>query len=387
MTAPLNFPSVPPNLKGSIFRGLVPVIKTQGTTGGASTITVTFIDPLYPRGVIQEDVYCRVRVTNVNTLANSTNATIAPSGGCTTVETHTSTKDLTMKSCVLTQATQTLTSDNTNVAAGETVTIGTKPYTFVAVVAATGTLTSDNTAPADGDTVTIGTKVYTFKTSLTPTEGEVLINSTADAALLNLIRAINHTGTPNTDYKCAAANAFVTAASSVTTHAFAITAITAGTGGNSVVTTETSAHLSFGAVTLTGGLQPVVEGDVKIGADADASLLNLIRAINHSGTPGTDYVCGTANPDVSAATAVTSHTFVVTGRGGTAGNAIATTETSAHLSWGAALLTGGLNQIPGVIQFALTDATAETVTVRMGRPLVGGHEADYSQKLNVTHAA
>jgi hypothetical protein len=87
----------------------------------------------------------------------------------------------------------------------------------------TATITSNNTTPSDGDTVVIGEKTYTFKTTLTPTEGEVLINGSADAALLNLIRAINHSGTPNTDYKCAAANVTVSAATSVTAHAFLIT--------------------------------------------------------------------------------------------------------------------------------------------------------------------
>lgn len=125
---------------------------------------------------------------------------------------------------------------------------------------ATGTLTSDNTAPSDGDTVTIGTKVYTFKTTLTPTEGQVLINSTADAALLNLIRAINHSGTPGTDYSVAAANAFVSAATSVTSHAFAVTALSPGPAGNSIATTETSAHLSWGGATLTGGADDATTG-------------------------------------------------------------------------------------------------------------------------------
>lgn len=129
---------------------------------------------------------------------------------------------------------------------------------------ATGTLTSDNTAPSDGDTVTIGTKVYTFKTTLTPTEGQVLINTTADAALLNLIRAINHTGTPGTDYSVAAANAFVSAASSVTSHTFAVTALTPGPAGNSIATTETSAHLSWGAATLTGGANDATTGQATI---------------------------------------------------------------------------------------------------------------------------
>lgn len=118
-------------------------------------------------------------------------------------------------------------------------------------VGATGVLTSDNTNVANNDTVTIGTKVYTFKTTLTPTEGEVLRGGSADASLLNLIRAINHTGTPNTDYKCAAAHPAVNAASSVTAHAFQVTGIAPGV--STVATTETSAHLSWGAATLAGG--------------------------------------------------------------------------------------------------------------------------------------
>jgi hypothetical protein len=81
--------------------------------------------------------------------------------------------------------------------------------------------------PNDADTVTIGTKVYTFKTALTPTEGEVLIAVTLAAALLNLIRAINHTGTPNTDYKCAAVNPDVSADAAVTGTNFQVYALSA----------------------------------------------------------------------------------------------------------------------------------------------------------------
>lgn len=55
-------------------------------------------------------------------------------------------------------------------------------------------------APSDGETVVINGITFTFKTALTPTAGEVLINSTADAANTNLSRAINGTGTPGTDY-------------------------------------------------------------------------------------------------------------------------------------------------------------------------------------------
>lgn len=124
---------------------------------------------------------------------------------------------------------------------------------FSTGVAATGTLTSDNTNVADGAAVVIGNKTYTFRTALTPTEGEVLIGADADGSLLNLINAINHTGTPGTDYSAAAAHTQVSAAASVTSHAFLITALVVGVAANSYATTENSNHLSFGAATLTGG--------------------------------------------------------------------------------------------------------------------------------------
>jgi hypothetical protein len=124
--------------------------------------------------------------------------------------------------------------------------------TLVGTTASVGTLTSDNTNVSAGETVTIGFKVYTFRTSLVA-EGDVLIGGSADASLLNLINAINHTGTPGTDYMCAGANVQVSAAVSVTAHAFAVTALVAGLAGNSIVSTETSAHLAWGAATLASG--------------------------------------------------------------------------------------------------------------------------------------
>lgn len=42
---------------------------------------------------------------------------------------------------------------------------------------------------------------------------------------------------------------------------------------------------------------------------------------------------------------------------------------------------------PSLVLFTVTDATAETVTVRLGPPVVGGKAADYGQALQVTHAA
>lgn len=125
-------------------------------------------------------------------------------------------------------------------------------------ISATATLTSNNTNVSAGDTVTIGTKVYTFRVALTPTEGEVLIGADADASLLNLIRAINHSGTPDTDYKCAAANADVTAATSVTSHAFAVSSIVVpGLSGNEIAISKSAVTLTWSPSTtfLTLGVQ------------------------------------------------------------------------------------------------------------------------------------
>lgn len=82
--------------------------------------------------------------------------------------------------------------------------------------------------------------------------------------------------------------------------------------------------------------------EVEIGADASASLDNLIAAINGAAGAGTIYGTGTvAHAQVSAATGA-GDTMVATARtAGVAGNSIATTETMTNGSWGAATLTGG----------------------------------------------
>jgi hypothetical protein len=82
------------------------------------------------------------------------------------------------------------------------------------------------------------------------------------------------------------------------------------------------------------------EGDVQIGANAAASLANLKAAINHSGTPGVDYWCAQPHQTVVAGT-LTATTLDLTARRNSYGMAnIATTETSAHLSFGNTTLTG-----------------------------------------------
>lgn len=107
--------------------------------------------------------------------------------------------------------------------------------------------------PNAGDTVTIDGKTYTFKTSLTPTEGEVLLAGGGTAALLNLARAINRTGTPGVDYYVAAAHSTVRASAAVTANAITVAALAAGAAGNGLAVSEAATGLAWDSATLTGG--------------------------------------------------------------------------------------------------------------------------------------
>lgn len=107
-----------------------------------------------------------------------------------------------------------------------------------------------------------------------------------------------------------------------------------------------------------------VDGHVKIGASEALSIVNLQHAINASGgVVGTDYATATtAHPTVTC-TAVTIHTAVVTAKlKGTAGNALATTETSGTAAWGAVTLTGGQDATDKPSALAIKMVTALKAT-------------------------
>jgi len=127
------------------------------------------------------------------------------------------------------------------------------------VSAAATILTSDGTNSADGETITIDSKTYTFKTTLTSVEGQVKIGTTALLTLTNLQRAILHTGTSGTDYYCAVIHPTVTAGtittitSPSTEHYLPLTALTTGSAGNSIATLSTALHLKFPYYSLYSG--------------------------------------------------------------------------------------------------------------------------------------
>lgn len=149
-----------------------------------------------------------------------------------------------------------------------------------AAVAAAGTLTSTG-AFSDGETVTIGTQTYTFRSPFVDAANNINAAGTQAATHENLRRAINGDGVAGVNYGTGTpVNADVTAADTGTTNV--LTAKKAGTFGNTVVTTETGANISFGAATLTGGSG----GDVKI-LGAGELPANLIAAVGLVTTRGT----------------------------------------------------------------------------------------------------
>lgn len=119
---------------------------------------------------------------------------------------------------------------------------------------ATGTLTSDATAPSSGDTVTVGSKTYTFRSVFVGIDGEVQIGGSAANALANLKSAVNLTGSAGTDYGILTTQNAQVTATTLTSTTLVFEALTVGTAGNTIASTETSAHLSFGGTTLSGGL-------------------------------------------------------------------------------------------------------------------------------------
>lgn len=97
------------------------------------------------------------------------------------------------------------------------------------------------------------------------------------------------------------------------------------------------------SITYTFKTAPIKAYDVLIGADAATSLANLKKAINATGTSGTEYAGGTyVNPDIIAYT-LTATTLKVGFRTlGTGGNAYTTTKVATTLSWGGGTLASGV---------------------------------------------
>lgn len=125
-------------------------------------------------------------------------------------------------------------------------------------VTATGTLTFSGNLTA-AQTVRIGDITYTVRASPT-LPYEFTLGGSVSATRNNLVAAITGAAGEGTTYGTGTApHPDVTAAAGAG-DTMTVTALVEGTLGNAIVTTETSANASWGSGTLTGGVNPVIDG-------------------------------------------------------------------------------------------------------------------------------
>ncbi len=145
--------------------------------------------------------------------------------------------------------------------------------------------TLDLTAqPASGDTVTIGTDTYTFVAAasdlVATTANQVVIGSSVQNTLDNLQAAVNGTGGAGTTYSAATVENSAAQISSVNGGSATIQAALPGTDGNSIAVsttiTDTSGGFSGGVTDLAGG---TAAADLNTSADAQSALTSIEAAI------------------------------------------------------------------------------------------------------------
>ena len=249
---------------------------------------------------------------------------------------------------------------------------------------ATSEIVSDATNVADGETVTIGTTVYRFKD--TPAQAyDINVGVSAAESLDFLKAAINASGTGDgSDYYAGTLAHPDVVATTNTDTVQTILAKVPGVTPNAYPTTETSAHLAWADTTLGGGTgnsnpgvttagatvtingrvytfvdalsetaADAIIDQVLYGGDEATALDNLKVAINAGATVGTNYSTGTVvNADVTAG-ANTNTTQVITAKvKGVAGDLITTTETLANTVWDAVTLGTEVVGVDGTVGIA-----------------------------------
>jgi hypothetical protein len=270
-------------------------------------------------------------------------------------------------------ASQTGTVSSNSVAAGQTVTIGSLTLTATAGTAATGTITI-NTNPTNAQDVyidigTTGTTnladIYALHDKLgdcgTATNC-VLMGSTTAATAANLAAAINGSCLN----PCSAPSPYVTATSSGAV--VTLTAITAGTAGNSIplsANNTVGGNVTVSGTTLTGGSGTFTALEFAYsGLTTTRLAANIVAAINaNSATAG---VTATSTGNVITVTATT---------GGTGGNSISVGETLTGFAWGGSTLAGGTP--PGLcgtaqptVMWAYDASTAAANSPMLGSPIL-----------------
>lgn len=158
------------------------------------------------------------------------------------------------------------------------------PASIGGAIAASGILTLD-TQPTAGDTMTIGSTVYTFRAAADfDTAGEIPIGASLAATQASVIAAIEGTDGINTAHTGVSVGLFDG------DDELTITALTAGTAGNSIATTETftAGTNLFGAATLTGGAAAGASVDVLVVGTTRRSF-SILRVFEDMGPSAKKY--------------------------------------------------------------------------------------------------
>ncbi len=179
-------------------------------------------------------------------------------------------------------------------------------------VRATGTL-SLNSNILDTETVTIGSKVYTFLDTLINADGNVHIGATASDTLDNLIAAITLGAGSGTAYAATMTVHPTVMAAAGAGDTMVATAKLAGLAGNSIATTETITDVLsvWSTATLLGGLDGTpVASYVQIGGTGGDVIFVIHGLVAPASLPGGfDHVSGASIRQGTAETTLGFTTF------------------------------------------------------------------------------
>lgn len=153
--------------------------------------------------------------------------------------------------------------------------------------------TGDSNPGVDPETVTIGTKTYSFVDVLSETNGataianQVLFGATSAEALDNLKLAVNHGATEGTNYSTGTVAHTQVSATTNADDSQVFEALSSGSSYNSVATTTTIANGAFGETTLTGGDSATFDFYIPAGGTLDIPIEETVTNLSFIGDAGT----------------------------------------------------------------------------------------------------
>lgn len=254
---------------------------TGGTAGDTVTVggkTYTFVAAL-SNTLTANEVISSSEATGLTNLKAAINGA---AGGGTTYSSNTTANTIVTAGAVT--GTTLVLSAVTPGAAGNFIAPAASAGTFATLDFTGGVDTGTPPSSVAGDTVTVGSQTYTFVANLNtaPTSNQVLVQvgATNTASLANLANAINGSSGAGVTYAYgsgATANTLAKATAGLTSIAF--TALTPGTAGNSINTSASgSGANTFGAIDLAGGTAGSIN-DLLSQSDATTALATINTAI------------------------------------------------------------------------------------------------------------